>query len=132
MLEWNQNFNPSPSVMNCTVRQLSTLAAVLCLTGLPWVAKTARADNSQKSQVRIQADSQIADPKTDSLTARGNVFVSGPQFRLDIRADEAQYSKAGQMLVLIGNVRLVQRGKVMKGARIMCRLNTGQCELQQG
>jgi lipopolysaccharide export system protein LptA len=131
MLEWNQNSNSSPSAMNCSVRQLSTLAA-LCFVGPLWIAKIARAEYPKQSQVLIQADSQAVDPKTNSLNARGNVFVSAPQYRLDVRADEAQYSRASQTLTLIGNVRLVQRGKVMKGARIICQLNTGQCEAQPG
>jgi lipopolysaccharide assembly outer membrane protein LptD (OstA) len=129
MLEWNQNFNSSPSVMNCSVHQLSILAA-LCLIGPPWVAKITHAGSPKQSQVLIQADFQTTDPKTNRLTARGNVFVSAPQYRLDVRADEAQYLGTRQTLILIGNVRLVQRGKVMKGARIICQLNTGRCEPQ--
>lgn len=131
MLEWNQNSNSSLFAMNCSVRQLSTLAA-LCLIGPLWVAKIVRAENPKQSQVLIQADSQTADPKTNSLNARGNVFVSVPQYRLDVRADEAQYSETSQTLILIGNVRLVQRGNVMKGARIICQLKTGKCEPQPG
>jgi lipopolysaccharide assembly outer membrane protein LptD (OstA) len=131
MLEWNQNSNSSLFAMNCSVRKLSTLAA-LCLIGPLWVAKIVRAENPKQSQVLIQADSQTADPKTNSLNARGNVFVSVPQYRLDVRADEAQYSETSQTLILIGNVRLVQRGNVMKGTRIICQLKTGQCEPQPG
>jgi lipopolysaccharide export system protein LptA len=115
--------------MNRSTHHLSTLSVILCLFGLSYGAKLTHAQDTQKSQILIQADSQAVDAKTKLLTARGNVLFSDPLHRIDARADEVQYSNERQYLILKGNVRLVHRGKLMEGAQVTCQLKTGQCKL---
>lgn len=96
------------------------------------MARSAQADAPNQPPVLIQADVQETNADKSRLIARGNVVVSSPQHQIDGRADEVQYSSANQQVVLTGNVRLVQRGKMMEGAKIVCDLKTGQCLAPQG
>lgn len=92
----------------------------------------AQADGTNQSPVLIQADVQEVNGDKSRLIARGNVVVSSPQHQIDGRADEVQYSSVNQQVILMGNVRLVQRGKMMEGTKIVCDLKTGQCLVPQG
>jgi lipopolysaccharide export system protein LptA len=96
------------------------------------MVRIARADRTKQPPVLIQADVQEANADKSRLIARGNVVVSSPQHQIDGRADEVQYSSAIQQVILTGNVRLVQRGKMMEGAKVVCDLKTGQCLAPQG
>jgi lipopolysaccharide export system protein LptA len=114
------------------VKSLSVVCIASGLSGLPWIARVALADGTNQPPVLIQADAQEANADKSRLIARGNVIVSSPQHQLDGRADEVQYSQTEQLVILTGNVRLVQRGKQMEGAKIVCNLKTGQCFAPQG
>jgi lipopolysaccharide export system protein LptA len=115
--------------MNRSTSRFSILSVILCLIGLPCGTNITLAQDAQRSQILIQADSQAVDAKTNLLTARGNVRFSDPFHHIDARADEILYSNERQYLVLKGNVRLVHRGKLIEGAQVTCQLKMNQCQL---
>lgn len=88
--------------------------------------------NGTQPPVMIQSNEQEVNADNSQLIARGNVIVSSPQHQLDGRADEVQYLRSDQQVILTGNVRLVQRGKQMQGTKIVCNLRTGECLASQG
>jgi lipopolysaccharide assembly outer membrane protein LptD (OstA) len=121
-----------PSTQRSIAKPLSMLCITCGLLGLPWMARIARADATNRPPVLIQADIQEANADKSRLTARGNVVVSSPQYQIDGRADEVLYSSTNQQVILTGNVRLVQRGKILQGTKVVCNLKTGQCLASEG
>ncbi len=79
----------------------------------------------------IQANSQEANTKAKTVTARGNVRLSYPDRKLQARANVAQYNIKEQQIVLSGNVLVVQDGSSLQGDSITYLIEEGRFVAKQ-
>ncbi|WP_373539637.1 LptA/OstA family protein [Chamaesiphon sp.] len=74
----------------------------------------------------ILANTQEANSKTETVTARGNVRIGYPDKKLQARANTAQYDVKGKQIVLSGNVLVVQNGSSLQGDTITYLIDEGR------
>ena len=74
----------------------------------------------------IQSNTQEANTKAETITARGNVRLSYPDKKLQARANVAQYNIKEKQIVLSGNVLVVQDGSSLQGETITYLIEEGR------
>ncbi len=74
----------------------------------------------------IQSNTQEANTKAETITARGNVRLSYPDKKLQARANTAQYNIKEKQIVLSGNVLVVQDGSSLQGDTITYLIEEGR------
>ena len=94
-------------VMTTWTAKLSSVAALLVFTGsfFPVTAQTATGEDSL---ITIESDTQSADNITGVVTAVGNVRIVYPARGMVATSRQAQYFSREAMLVLSGDVDVVQ------------------------
>ncbi len=96
-------------VMTIWTAKLSSVAALLVLAGsvLSVSAQTAAGEDSL---ITIESDTQSADNITGVVTAVGNVRIVYPSRGMVATSRQAQYFSKEAMIVLSGDVDVVQEG----------------------
>ena len=110
-------------VMTTWTAKLSSLAALLVFSGavLPVSAQTAAGDDSL---ITIESDTQSADNITGVVTAVGNVRIVYPSRGMVATSRQAQYFSRESMLVLSGDVDVVQDdGNSIRAERVTYNLD---------
>ena len=79
----------------------------------------------------IQANTQEANTKAETVTAKGNVRLSYPDRKLQARANTAQYNVKAKQIVLSGNVLVVQDGSSLQGDSITYLIEEGRFVAKQ-
>jgi lipopolysaccharide export system protein LptA len=79
----------------------------------------------------IQANSQEANTKAETFTAKGNVRLSYPDRKLQARANSALYNAKEQQIVLSGNVLVIQDGNSLQGDTITYLIDEGRFVAKQ-
>jgi lipopolysaccharide export system protein LptA len=79
----------------------------------------------------IQANSQEANTKAETVTAKGNVRLSYPDRKLQAKANTAQYNIKAKQIVLSGNVLIVQDGSSLQGDTITYLIEEGRFVAKQ-
>ncbi len=73
----------------------------------------------------IESDRQQADNRTGVLTASGNVRITYPERRMVATARQAQYFSREGVLVLTGDVDVVDAaGQRLRGERVVYRVDS--------
>ena len=105
-----------------TAKLLYVAALVVCSGAvLPVSAKTAAAEDSL---ITIESDTQSADNITGVVTAVGNVRIVYPSRGMVATSRQAQYFSREAMLVLSGDVDVVQDdGNSIRAERVTYNLN---------
>jgi lipopolysaccharide export system protein LptA len=85
------------------------------------------AQSSTPPQITLRSDIQEENTQTNIITARGNVLFDYPDAQIRGLSEEAQYLKEKQIVILIGNVRLLQRGEEFKGEKFTCAIAQKNC-----
>jgi len=110
-------------VMTTWTAKLSSVAALLVFTGsfFPVTAQTATGEDSL---ITIESDTQSADNITGVVTAVGNVRIVYPARGMVATSRQAQYFSREAMLVLSGDVDVVQDdGNSIRAERVTYNLN---------
>ena len=110
-------------VMTTWTAKLSSVAALLVFTGsfFPVTAQTATGEDSL---ITIESDTQSADNITGVVTAVGNVRIVYPARGMVATSRQAQYFSREAMLVLSGDVDVVQDdGNSLRAERVTYNLN---------
>ncbi len=79
----------------------------------------------------IQSNTQEANTKAETVTARGNVRLSYPDKKLQARANVAIYNVKDKQIVLSGNVLVVQDGSSLQGDTITYLIEEGRFVAKQ-
>jgi lipopolysaccharide export system protein LptA len=79
----------------------------------------------------IQSNTQEANTKAETVTARGNVRLSYPDKKLQARANVALYNIKDKQIVLSGNVLVVQDGSSLQGDTITYLIEEGRFVAKQ-
>ena len=111
------------SEMTTWIAKLSTVAALLVISGavLPVSAQTAAGEDSL---ITIESDTQSADNITGVVTAVGNVRIVYPSRGMVATSRQAQYFSREAMLVLSGDVDVVQDdGNSIRAERVTYNLD---------
>ena len=106
------------SEMTTWIAKFSTLAALLIVSGavLPVSAQTTAAEDSL---ITIESDTQSADNITGVVTAVGNVRIVYPSRGMVATSRQAQYFSREALLVLSGDVDVVQEdGNSIRAERV--------------
>ncbi|MEC4896330.1 MAG: LptA/OstA family protein [Oscillatoria sp. PMC 1051.18] len=74
----------------------------------------------------VRSDIQEANSETGVITARGNVQVNYPARQIQATAAQAQYFSRERMLVLTGNVYVLQAGNSMRAETITYLVDEGR------
>ena len=109
-------------VMTTWTAKLSSVAALLVFTGsfFPVTAQTATGEDSL---ITIESDTQSADNITGVVTAVGNVRIVYPARGMVATSRQAQYFSREAMLVLSGDVDVVQDdGNSIRAERVTYNL----------
>ena len=110
-------------VMTTWTAKLSSVAALLVFTGsfFPVTAQTATGEDSL---ITIESDTQSADNITGVVTAVGNVRIVYPARGMVATSRQAQYFSRESMLVLSGDVDVVQDdGNSIRAERVTYNLD---------
>ena len=110
-------------VMTTWTAKLSSVAALLVFTGsfFPVIAQTATGEDSL---ITIESDTQSADNITGVVTAVGNVRIVYPSRGMVATSRQAQYFSREAMLVLSGDVDVVQEdGNSIRAERVTYNLD---------
>ena len=110
-------------VMTTWTSKLSSVAALLVFTGsfFPVIAQTATVEDSL---ITIESDTQSADNITGVVTAVGNVRIVYPARGMVATSRQAQYFSREAMLVLSGDVDVVQDdGNSIRAERVTYNLD---------
>ena len=110
-------------VMTTWTAKLSSVAALLVFTGsfFPVTAQTATGEDSL---ITIESDTQSADNITGVVTAVGNVRIVYPARGMVAISRQAQYFSREAMLVLSGDVDVVQDdGNSIRAERVTYNLD---------
>ena len=110
-------------VMTTWTAKLSSVAALLVFTGsfFPVTAQTATGEDSL---ITIESDTQSADNITGVVTAVGNVRIVYPARGMVATSRQAQYFSKEAMLVLSGDVNVVQDdGNSIRAERVTYNLD---------
>lgn len=110
-------------VMTTWTAKLSSVAALLVFTGsfFPVTAQTATGEDSL---ITIESDTQSADNITGVVTAVGNVRIVYPARGIVATSRQAQYFSREAMLVLSGDVDVVQDdGNSIRAERVTYNLD---------
>ena len=110
-------------VMTNWTAKLSSVAALLVFTGsfFPVTAQTATGEDSL---ITIESDTQSADNITGVVTAVGNVRIVYPSRGMVATSRQAQYFSREAMLVLSGDVDVVQDdGNSIRAERVTYNLD---------
>ena len=110
-------------VMTTWTAKLSSVAALLVFTGsfFPVIAQTATGEDSL---ITIESDTQSADNITGVVTAVGNVRIVYPARGMVATSRQAQYFSREAMLVLSGDVDVVQDdGNSIRAERVTYNLD---------
>ncbi len=110
-------------VMTTWTAKLSSVAALLVFTGsfFPVTAQTATGEDSL---ITIESDTQSADNITGVVTAVGNVRIVYPARGMVATSRQAQYFSKEAMLVLSGDVDVVQDdGNSIRAERVTYNLD---------
>ncbi len=110
-------------VMTTWTAKLSYVAALLVFTGsfFPVTAQTATGEDSL---ITIESDTQSADNITGVVTAVGNVRIVYPARGMVATSRQAQYFSREAMLVLSGDVDVVQDdGNSIRAERVTYNLD---------
>ena len=110
-------------VMTTWTAKLSSVAALLVVTGsfFPVTAQTATGEDSL---ITIESDTQSADNITGVVTAVGNVRIVYPSRGMVTTSRQAQYFSREAMLVLSGDVDVVQEdGNSIRAERVTYNLD---------
>ena len=110
-------------VMTNWTAKLSSVAALLVFTGsfFPVTAQTATGEDSL---ITIESDTQSADNITGVVTAVGNVRIVYPSRGMVATSRQAQYFSREAMLVLSGDVDVVQEdGNSIRAERVTYNLD---------
>ncbi len=110
-------------VMTTWTSKLSSVAALLVFTGsfFPVTAQTATGEDSL---IMIESDTQSADNITGVVTAVGNVRIVYPARGMVATSRQAQYFSREAMLVLSGDVDVVQDdGNSIRAERVTYNLD---------
>ena len=105
------------------IAKLSSVAALLVFTGsfLPVIAQTATVEDSL---ITIESDTQSADNITGVVTAVGNVRIVYPSRGMVATSRQAQYFSRESILVLSGDVDVVQDdGNSIRAERVTYNLD---------
>ncbi len=109
--------------MTTWTAKLSSVIALLVFTGsvFPVTAPTATAEDSL---ITIESDTQSADNITGVVTAVGNVRIVYPSRGMVATSRQAQYFSREAMLVLSGDVDVVQEdGNSIRAERVTYNLD---------
>ncbi len=79
----------------------------------------------------IQSNTQEANTKAETVTARGNVRLNYPDKKLQARANVALYNIKDKQIVLSGNVLVVQDGSSLQGDTITYLIEEGRFVAKQ-
>jgi lipopolysaccharide export system protein LptA len=79
----------------------------------------------------ILSNTQEANTKTETVTARGSVRLNYPDRKLQARANNAQYNIKGKQIVLSGNVLVTQNGNSLQGDTITYLIEEGRFVARQ-
>ncbi len=74
----------------------------------------------------IQSNTQEANTKAETATARGNVRLNYPDKKIQARANTAQYNIKEKQIVLSGNVVVVNNGSSLQGDNIIYLIEEGR------
>ena len=110
-------------VMTTWTAKLSSVAALLVFAGsfFPVTAQTATGEDSL---ITIESDTQSADNITGVVTAVGNVRIVYPARGMVATSRQAQYFSREAMLVLSGDVDVVQDdGNSIRAERVTYNLD---------
>ena len=110
-------------VMTTWTAKLSSVAALLVFTGsfFPVTAQTATGEDSL---ITIESDTQSADNITGVVTVVGNVRIVYPARGMVATSRQAQYFSREAMLVLSGDVDVVQDdGNSIRAERVTYNLD---------
>lgn len=110
-------------VMTTWTAKLSSVAVLLVFTGsfFPVTAQTATGEDSL---ITIESDTQSADNITGVVTAVGNVRIVYPARGMVATSRQAQYFSREAMLVLSGDVDVVQDdGNSIRAERVTYNLD---------
>ena len=110
-------------VMTTWTAKLSSVAALLVFTGsfFPVTAQTATGEDSL---ITIESDTQSADNITGVVTAVGNVRIVYPSRGMVATSRQAQYFSREAILVLSGDVDVVQDdGNSIRAERVTYNLD---------
>ena len=116
-------FRSLAPVMIAWSTKLSTVAALLFFTGSvhPVIAQTTTGEDSL---ITIESDTQSADNITGVVTAVGNVRIVYPSRGMVATSRQAQYFSREAMLVLSGDVDVVQDdGNSIRAERVTYNLD---------
>ena len=103
---------------------LSTTLLTLCLP-LAAIIRV-NAQSLEHPLFFLQAD-VLEENRTGIFTARGHVLFRYPQQQIKGTAEEAEYFSEEQKLVMMGTVRLNQRGELIRDSQVICLLKVGRC-----
>ena len=74
----------------------------------------------------VTSDIQEANTETGIITARGNVRINHPARNIQGTAAQAQYFSTERVLVLTGNVYVLQDGNSMRAERMTYKIDEGR------
>ena len=110
-------------VMTTWTAKLSSVAALLVFTG-SFFPVTAQPATGEDSLITIESDTQSADNITGVVTAVGNVRIVYPSRGMVATSRQAQYFSREAMLVLSGDVDVVQDdGNSIRAERVTYNLD---------
>ena len=110
-------------VMTTWTAKLSSVAALLVFTG-SFFPVTAQSATGEDSLITIESDTQSADNITGVVTAVGNVRIVYPSRGMVATSRQAQYFSREAMLVLSGDVDVVQEdGNSIRAERVTYNLD---------
>jgi lipopolysaccharide export system protein LptA len=109
--------------MTTWTAKLSSVAALLVFTG-SFFPVTAQPATGEDSLITIESDTQSADNITGVVTAVGNVRIVYPARGMVATSRQAQYFSREAMLVLSGDVDVVQDdGNSIRAERVTYNLD---------
>ena len=109
--------------MTTWTAKLSYVAALLVFTGCVFPV-TAQTSTGEDSLITIESDTQSADNITGVVTAVGNVRIVYPSRGMVATSRQAQYFSREAMLVLSGDVDVVQEdGNSIRAERVTYNLD---------
>jgi lipopolysaccharide export system protein LptA len=91
------------------------------------LVENAQAQPSKTPELLLRSDIQQEDTETGDVIARGNVSFDYPAAQIQGTAKEARYIKKEQLIVLTGDVRVLQKGEILQGERVTCAIAQGKC-----
>ncbi len=103
-------------------------AALVGAIALPMKMETATAQPSgQNRALTIRSDHEEYDSKNQVATARGNVQMSYPARGIQATAAQAQYFSKERLIILSGNVYILQNGgNSIRGEKVTYLIDEGR------